>query len=195
MSQTLPQRKRPVHMPPVERHNEPVILFVTIGTQPRVPVFANERFHGAFVSACGDADAWTVGKYMIMPDHLHLFCGPARWPRIGIKRWAAYLKERITKRLNASMAGEAAPSRGPVTDNGSAQPRPPSAQPRPPSAQLRPPSVRAWKWQSDCWDTQIRSGKHYREKWEYVRQNPVRKELVETPEDWLWQGELNVLRW
>jgi len=53
----------------------------------------------------------------------------------------------------------------------------------------------AWKWQSDCWDTQIRSGTHYHEKWEYVRLNPVRKELVEESDDWPWQGELNVLRW
>jgi hypothetical protein len=29
LNEALPQRKRPVHMPPVERHNEPAILFVT----------------------------------------------------------------------------------------------------------------------------------------------------------------------
>jgi putative transposase len=204
MSQTLPQRKRPVHMPPVERHNEPVILFVTIGTQPRVAAFANEPFHGAFVSACGEADAWTVGKYMIMPDHLHLFCGPARWPRIGIKRWAAYLKRRITIRLTDALENGSrgrSPSMDAVLpDGGRASPRASMGAVLPDAGRASPraesaATTLAWKWQSDCWDTQIRSGEHYGEKWEYVRQNPVRKELVEKCEDWPWQGELNVLRW
>jgi len=183
-------------MPPVERHNEPVILFVTVGTQPRLPVFANATFHEAFVSACGEADAWSVGKYMIMPDHLHLFCGPARWPRVGIKRWAAYLKRRVTIRLTDALENGSrgrsedgsrgrSPSMGAVLlDGGRASPRAESAA-----------TTLAWKWQPDCWDTQLRSGEHYREKWEYVRQNPVRKELVEISDDWPWQGELNVLRW
>jgi putative transposase len=169
-------------MPPVERHNQPVILFVTVGTRPRVPVFANRPFHEAFALACADAEAWSVGKYMIMPDHVHLFCSPATDPRVGIKRWSGYLKERITKRLNLmAMEGEPVASRVSATGSGSAQPR--------------PPSRRAWHWQPDCWDTQIRNGEHYHEKWEYVRQNPVRKGLVDKPERWHWQGELNVVKW
>ena len=55
--------------------------------------------------------------------------------------------------------------------------------------------TRNWRWQSDCWDTQLRSGKHYHEKWLYVRENPVRSGLVENAEQWDIQGELNVLRW
>ena len=179
-----PQRKRPVHMPPVERHNESVILFVTLGTQPRVPAFANGRFHGAFVSGCGDADAWHVGKYMVMPDHIHLFCGPASRLQVGIKRWASYLKRRVTFRLAETL------------DRGSRGRSPSTGQDRSSGGRASPRAADlGWKWQSDCWDTQIRSGEHYHEKWEYVRLNPVRKELVEEPDDWPWQGELNVLRW
>ena len=180
MNKILPQRKRPVHMPPVEQHNEPVIVFVTLAVQPRGALLANEAFRAAFLGACADADAWSVGRFVIMPDHVHLFCSPAKMPRVGIKRWSGYLKERITKRMNTAMEGEAALSR--ESESGSAQPRPTTAN-------------RPWKWQSDCWDTQMRSGEHYREKWEYIRQNPVRKGLVGQAEDWPWQGELNVLRW
>ena len=50
-------------------------------------------------------------------------------------------------------------------------------------------------WQRDVWDTQLRSGKHYAEQWDYVRLNPVRKELTHDPEAWPYQGEINVLRW
>jgi putative transposase len=155
MNQELPQRKHPVHVPPVERHTSPVILFVTIGLQPRVARLANAPFMNAFVLGCRDADAWTVGRYVIMPDHVHLFTQPARHPRIGIRAWASFLKRRIT-------------------------------------AQYGPHD---WEWQGDVWDTQMRSGEHYRETWAYVCQNPVRQGLVKGADDWPWQGEVNVLRW
>jgi|GEM_PF-1195820 len=262
MSNTLPQRKHPVHMLPMERHNDPIIVFVTIGIQPRFPALSNIRLLSAFSQACADADAWSVGRFMIMPDHIHLFCSPAKWPLVSIKRWVGYLKERITKRLkkrlgpdlSRTVEGQAiasgrrlAVSR--IIANGSAQPRPPSdtelvmegepacqaaaseqrlAVSRDPlndlvmegalivtngSAQRRPPSDTelvmegepvvslvdtnrfCWKWQSDCWDTQMRNQDHYHQKWEYVRQNPVRKGLVNRVEDWPWQGELHSLRW
>ena len=50
-------------------------------------------------------------------------------------------------------------------------------------------------WQQDGWDTQLRQGESYQAKWEYVRRNPVRAGLVSAPEDWLFQGELNILPW
>ena len=49
-------------------------------------------------------------------------------------------------------------------------------------------------WQKSFWDTQLRQGESYAEKWEYVRQNPVRKGYVSDPESWAYQGELNELR-
>ena len=214
MNARLPERKRPLHMPPVEHDDRPVILFVSFGVQPRVPVLANRRFADVFVRACADADAWRVGRYMIMPDHIHLFCAPATSPMVGIKPWIRYLKERITKRWKAALAedlegerltagspssgmsghleGEAAPSRGRAS--GSPQVRPPGGI----SGHLEGeavPSRPLWKWQSDCWDTQLRNGEQYCEKWEYVRQNPVRERLVATAGEWPWQGELNVLVW
>jgi putative transposase len=50
-------------------------------------------------------------------------------------------------------------------------------------------------WQPHFWDTQLRRGENYDEKWEYVVHNPVRAGLVTHTEDWPYQGELNVLRW
>jgi REP element-mobilizing transposase RayT len=160
----LPQRKRLAHVPPVERHDQPVILFVTLTVQPRGKFLASELIHTVFREACHDADAWLVGRYVIMPDHIHLFSAPARWPAVGVQRWARFLKERITKRL-----GTASPPRA--------------------------EAARGWRWQSDCWDTQMRSGEKYHEKWLYVRENPVRAGLVENAEKWNFQGELNVLLW
>jgi len=183
-----PQRKHPVHMPPVERHNAPVILFVTLTIQPRGSHLANACFREAFIAACGDADAWTVGFYLIMPDHIHLFCRPATEPRVGIKTWAQYLKRRITIRLRESTA------RGDTAREDARPPVQPSAHPMG-GERPREPQSAAWRWQSDCWDTQIRSGEHYHEKWDYVRLNPVRRNLVSTPEDWPWQGVLGTIEW
>src|SRR5437867_7968921 len=54
---------------------------------------------------------------------------------------------------------------------------------------------RAPVWQRHFWDTQLRRGENYDEKWEYVVQNPVRAGLVTRADEWPYQGELNVLRW
>jgi REP element-mobilizing transposase RayT len=50
-------------------------------------------------------------------------------------------------------------------------------------------------WQRSHWDRQLRREESYSEKWEYVRWNPVRHKLVERPEDWPYQGEMNELMW
>jgi len=48
-------------------------------------------------------------------------------------------------------------------------------------------------WQKDFFDHVLRSEQSYRQKYEYVRQNPVRAGLVERPEDWPYQGEIHRL--
>jgi putative transposase len=48
-------------------------------------------------------------------------------------------------------------------------------------------------WQKGFFDHLIRHSESYSEKWEYVRQNPVRAGLVNDPDEWLWQGEIATL--
>ena len=107
----LPQRKRLAHLPPVERTDSPVILFVTLTVQPRGDFLASDIFHAAFLGACSDADAWLVGRYVIMPDHVHLFCAPGGFPAVSVRRWTQYLKRRVTIRLEEAVAarGDARP--------------------------------------------------------------------------------------
>ena len=45
-------------------------------------------------------------------------------------------------------------------------------------------------WQSGFFDHLIRHSESYAQKWDYVRQNPVRAGLVSMPEEWPWQGEI-----
>jgi len=96
---------------------------------------------------------WLIGRYVIMPDHIHLFCAPGTILPESIQTWVAYWK-----RLAAFASGGSL-------------------------------------WQKNFWDTQLRQHESYVAKWDYVRNNPVRARLAAKPEDWPYQGELNVLRW
>jgi len=62
-------------------------------------------------------------------------------------------------------------------------------------------AARHWPRSAECpfverdfWDRQLRQSDSYRAKWNYVRQNPVRKGLVDREEAWPFQGEENQLR-
>lgn len=153
----LPDRRRPVHFPPVERHNRSVLTFVTVCTKDRRPCLANDEVHALILDAWADADRFQVGRYVIMPDHVHFFCAPNVWPPQPLGTWVAFWKSAVARRW---------------------------------------PGARGAKlWQRDFWDTQLRQGESYSAKWDYVRQNPVRADLVKRAEDWPFQGEVHSLRW
>jgi putative transposase len=52
-----------------------------------------------------------------------------------------------------------------------------------------------WQWQSRHWDTRLRRSESYTEKWNYIRENPVKAGLVKNADDWPYQGMMNVLPW
>jgi putative transposase len=115
------------------------------------------RYAAVIVDAWQKANVWLVGRYVIMPDHIHLFCAPNTFPMKPLQQWVKYWKSL------ASLSW-----------------------PRPNNHPL---------WQRDSWDTQLRRHESYDSKWEYVINNPVRAGLVKEPDDWPFQGALNVLRW
>ena len=50
--------------------------------------------------------------------------------------------------------------------------------------------IRKTHWQEDFFDHLLRSQESYLKKWEYVRMNPVRAKLCDTPDAWPFQGEI-----
>lgn len=48
-----------------------------------------------------------------------------------------------------------------------------------------------WQWQEGCFDRLLRSDESVSEKWDYLRQNPVRAGLVKDPDDWPYQFVFN----
>jgi len=49
----------------------------------------------------------------------------------------------------------------------------------------------SWRWQEGCFDRLLRSDESLSEKWQYLRQNPVRAGLVENPDEWPYQFQFN----
>ena len=92
-------RRHPAHPSPVERHSRPAILHVSVCTGPRREILAAAAAHEALCSAWSEAVHWCVGFYVIMPDHVHLFCAPARWNCDSVKQWVTFWKRRAARAL------------------------------------------------------------------------------------------------
>ena len=144
-----PYRGHPAHPTPIERNGRPVIV------RNRRQILANQESHRAFICAWQTATYWLVGSYVIMPEHIHLFCAPGGDGLTSVRCWAGYWK-RLAGNADGRLKGA---------------------------------------FLEDCWDTQMRSAEHYLRKLEYVRQNPVRRGLVSSPEEWPYAGYLVPLRW
>jgi putative transposase len=131
----------------------PTIAFLTICTLNRAIGLAEKQVHHALLQAWADSSSWSVGAYVIMPDHIHLFCQP-QTRDVSIEHWIAFWKRRV-RRL----------------------------------CPLVP------RFQSRGFHHRLRRGENYSEKWEYVRNNPVRARLVREQDEWPFQGVLNNLPW
>jgi putative transposase len=92
-----------------------------------------------------------VGRYVIMPDHVHLFVRGDHNFRLG--PWIGALKQALAKAATLSR------EKGQI-------------------------------WEEGFFDHLLRSNESYSQKWNYVRENPVRAGLVKSGADWLYQGEI-----
>ncbi|MBE7540533.1 MAG: transposase [Opitutaceae bacterium] len=152
-------RKHPRHFPIIPwQGNRRHIYFVTLCTDKRKAILAFPDVHALFDDVIHTTEGWWVSQYLIMPDHIHLFCQPHGDCVIGtdkvrkpsLSAWVKCVKARVSMRW-----------------------------PRPQEQPI---------WQRDFWDTEIRSERYYQSRWNYVRGNPVRKGLVQKPEDWPYVG-------
>ena len=101
----LPDRQTPIHLAAGERGNRAVVYFVTVCTSERQPVLANDDAHEVLLAAWREATWFSVGRYVVMPDHVHLFCAPAVWPSEFLVRWVNYWKSIAARRWPAGGNG------------------------------------------------------------------------------------------
>jgi putative transposase len=75
----------------------PTLVFLTVKARGREPWIASTKAQQLLQTIWTHrATAWSVGDYLLMPDHLHLFCAPQD-PRFEIERWIAFWKDRLAK--------------------------------------------------------------------------------------------------
>lgn len=136
------------------------IYFVTTSTLHRRRVLANDTAHTICIEVWENTRSlygWHVGRYVVMPEHVHFFCAPGRNAKpLGtfVCKWKEWTAKYLHRRADVAVP----------------------------------------LWQEEFFDHLLRSSESYSQKWEYVRQNPVRADLVAHQEDWPYQGCLTDLR-
>jgi len=153
------------------------LYFVTACTEKRRPILTNAIVHQQFRAFCetGLTRGVFVGRYVLMPDHLHLFVtfggtyGSAVLERdqpvaavcdrrlCPLSEWMKSLKNSLSKTLR--------------------------------NIQVEPPH-----WQKGFFDHLMRSEESYSRKWRYIAENPVRHGWVQHFEQWPYQGEIYPLQ-
>jgi putative transposase len=135
--------------------NNPV-FFVTLCAYRRRKLLATRPVNTAFIRFARRAyeeHNIAVGRYVIMPDHLHLFvCGPDDFE---LGRWIGVLKQILAKAIETERSH-------PI-------------------------------WQRGFFDHLLRNDESYGQKWNYVRENPVRGGLVTNAADWPYAGEIVII--
>ncbi len=136
------------------------IYFLTVCTHDRAKRLANDDFHSIAVEVwhtCERLYGWAVGRYVVMPDHVHFFAADSRGEKPlshFVGKWKEWTAKTCARRLSWSVP----------------------------------------LWQPEFFDHVLRSSDNYGQKWEYVRNNPVRAGLVAVPEEWVFQGALPELQ-
>jgi REP-associated tyrosine transposase len=130
------------------------VYFVTCCTYRRRAYLATARVHQSFIKFAQRAQidfGIAVGRYVILPDHLHLFAALPGDVKLG--DWIGTLKRVVGRAVDTYGFGD------PV-------------------------------WQRGFFDHVLRSCESYSQKWNYVRENPVRAGLVSHADDWPYSGEI-----
>ena len=156
------RKDTPPRLPFVFQDYAPPLYLVTFNTHLRRRLLAAEPVHEAFRIFAERATEHRVGvgRYVLMPDHAHLFVRMGGELKLG--DWVKSLKQALGKALSAI---EQEP------------------------AQVSGTRLRSF-WQPGFHDHLLRHDESYAEKWRYVWMNPVRAGLVSVPEAWPYQGEI-----
>src|SRR5262245_44977873 len=140
------------------------IYCITTCTRNQESVIANDEAARILVGewrAARTRHGSAIGRYVIMPDHVHFFCRAeiaAKTLSDFVGNWKSWTSRAI-KPLSRPRSAPAATT----------------------------------LWQREFFDHILRSNESYAEKWNYVRENPVRAGLVQSADDWPYAGEIETL--
>jgi REP element-mobilizing transposase RayT len=92
-----PGRKQLPHLSPLKISNQTIIQFVSLKVARQRPLLTNPRIHQLLVESWRKADHWIIGRYVVMPDHVHFFCAPLKVPFTPLKRWMEFWRAEVTR--------------------------------------------------------------------------------------------------
>jgi len=143
--------------------------FITFSCYRRLPLLGSARARNLFVKTLvrvREKYEFQLVGYVVMPEHVHLLVGE---PRTGNPSTVVHsLKLRVSKRMRRRWRSKGIEERTLPFREGDA----------------RLPHF----WQKRFYDFNVYSAKKRNEKLEYMHQNPVKRELVTDPKDWLWSS-------
>ena len=145
------------------------IYFITTCTFERRAILSSSDIAAILVQEWRTAHqrhGWAIGRYVIMPDHVHFFCRADLSPsplQTFMQKWKQWTSKRIGREI--AVAG--------IGDPGLKE--------------------RSTLWQEEFFDHVLRSSESYSQKWEYVKENPVRAGFVNKSDDWPFHGEIESL--
>jgi putative transposase len=82
-------RKHPARQLTVSVGNLSAILHITACTFRRRRILACDEIHNLIIEAWINAPEWTVGRYVVMPDHIHLFAAENEFRGYPLGQWVA----------------------------------------------------------------------------------------------------------
>ena len=93
----LSDRTSPNHLPHPRDGCD--IIFITVCTKRRINILANEVSHRTLSNLWQDRTHWVVGRYVLMPDHLHLFARQANQGSASMTQWITWWKRKFSLQL------------------------------------------------------------------------------------------------
>jgi len=167
---------KPVYRKTCRRYDEPGdVHYLTFSCFQRRPFLSRPRTCRWFIDAIEAArekhqfDLWA---FVIMPEHVHMLIYPRR-PAYSISSILSSLKIPVTRRAERFVREQAPEFAVQMTD-------------RQPNGKT---SLRFWQ-SGGGYDRNLWSPKHIWEAIDYIHDNPVRRDLCESPLDWPWSSVL-----
>jgi putative transposase len=98
----LQQRKHLHRLDWVFEGNRAPLFFITICTEQRAPVLAAAGIYEILVNTWKDAleiHGWRVGRYVVMPDHVHFFAAPDTEQAKDLSGFVGKWKQRTRQQI------------------------------------------------------------------------------------------------
>ena len=143
------------------------LRFITFSCYRRQPLLGTPQARRVFEQTLERVRRWYglyLTGYVVMPEHVHLLVSEPERRTLAIA--LQMLKQIVSQKLNPTLSPKA-------------------------GDKARAPAARAGGfpfWQTRYYDFNVWTAKKRIEKLRYMHRNPVKRGLVEKPEDWAWSS-------